>query len=61
MSLSPVRIDDGFEPLPQILFADDFDRGLQGWTLLTGNYESTLDSILPEQRDFRPPDRKSVV
>ncbi|CAM3667906.1 hypothetical protein EXU48_19860 [Occultella glacieicola] len=46
---------DGFEPLSQILLDDDFDRGLQGWTLLTGNYEGSLDTILPEQRDFRPP------
>lgn len=34
---------------------DDFDKGMQGWTLLTGNYEGSLKSILPEQRDFRPP------
>jgi len=45
----------GFEPLHEVIFHDDFDRGLQGWTLLTGNYEGTLNSILPEQRDFRPP------
>lgn len=49
------RVIDGFEPLQQVLLADDFDHGLQGWTLLTGNYEGSLDTVLPEQRDFRPP------
>ena len=36
-----------FDPLPRIIVADDFDRGLQGWTGLIGNYEDSLDSILP--------------
>jgi hypothetical protein len=44
-----------FDPLDRILFYDDFDRGLHGWTSLIGNYEHTLDSILPEYRDLRPP------
>jgi len=44
-----------FDPLPNILFYDDFDRGLQGWTGLIGNYEDSLDSILPPYRDLRPP------
>ena len=44
-----------FDPLERILLYDDFDRGLQGWTSLIGNYEHTLDSILPEYRDMRPP------
>jgi hypothetical protein len=44
-----------FDPLPDILFYDDFDRGLQGWTGLIGNYEDSLDSILPPYRDLRPP------
>lgn len=44
-----------FRPLPDILYADDFDRGLQGWTGLIGNYEHSLDSILPGYRDLRPP------
>ena len=34
-----------FDPLEQILFYDDFDRGLCGWTALIGNYEETLDSV----------------
>jgi len=44
-----------FSPLPRILFFDDFDRGLNGWTGLIGNYERSLDSMLPEYRDLRPP------
>ena len=44
-----------FDPLPTILFHDDFDRGLQGWTGLIGNYEDTLDAVLPQYRDLRPP------
>lgn len=44
-----------FDPLPRILFHDDFDRGLCGWTGLIGNYEGSLDSILPPYRDLRPP------
>ena len=46
---------DLFQPLPDILSADDFDCGLEGWTGLIGNYEHSLDSILPGYRDLRPP------
>src|SRR5690348_15442896 len=35
-----------FEPLPRILFFDDFDDGLHGWIELIGNYEGALDSML---------------
>ena len=44
-----------FDPLPRIISYDDFDNGLQGWTGLIGNYEETLDSMLPAYRDLRPP------
>src|SRR5208283_5785172 len=44
-----------FSPLSRILFFDDFDRGLNGWTGLIGNYEGSLDTMLPEYRDLRPP------
>ena len=44
-----------FDPLETILFYDDFDHGLQGWSELIGNYEHTLDSMLPEYQDLRPP------
>ena len=36
-----------FDPLPRILAFDDFDRGFCGWTQLVGNYEGTLDTMLP--------------
>ena len=49
------RLTGPFRPLPDILYADDFDRGLEGWTGLIGNYEHSLDSILPGYRDLRPP------
>lgn len=44
-----------FQPLAHVLFYDDFDEGLRGWTQLIGNYEHSLDSILPEFADLRPP------
>ncbi len=44
-----------FDALPRILSYDDFDRGINGWTSLIGNYEGSLDSILPDYRDLRPP------
>jgi hypothetical protein len=36
-----------FDPLPRIIAFDDFDRGFCGWTQLVGNYEDTLDVMLP--------------
>ncbi len=44
-----------FDPLPRILVHDDFDRGLCGWTGLIGNYEGSLDTMLPPYRDLRAP------
>jgi hypothetical protein len=44
-----------FDPLERILFYDDFDQGYQGWSELIGNYEGSLDSMLPEYQDLRPP------
>ncbi len=44
-----------FDPLSRIIFYDDFDRGMQGWMELIGNYEDSLDSMLPEYQDLRPP------
>ena len=49
------EITSHFDPLPRIIYADDFDRGLQGWTTLVGNYEKSLDSMLPEYRDMPGP------
>jgi len=36
-----------FDPLPRTLAFDDFDRGFCGWTQLVGNYEGSLDTMLP--------------
>jgi hypothetical protein len=44
-----------YDPLPRIIFYDDFDNGLQGWTELIGNYEGSLGNMLPEYEDMRPP------
>ncbi len=44
-----------FDPLERILCYDDFDAGLNGWTGLIGNYEDSLDAMLPDYRDLRPP------
>lgn len=44
-----------FDPLSRIITYDDFDNGAQGWTPLVGNYEHTLDAMLPEYRDIRGP------
>ena len=33
--------------MPRIISFDDFDRGFCGWTQLVGNYENSLDSMLP--------------
>ena len=44
-----------FDPLPRILCYDDFDRGMQGWTGLIGNYEGSLDSMLPPYQQLRGP------
>jgi hypothetical protein len=44
-----------FDPLGRILYFDDFDDGHHGWMELIGNYEDSLDTMLPEYRDHRPP------
>ena len=44
-----------FDPLKRIIFYDDFDEGVNGWSELIGNYEHTLDSIIPLSADYRPP------
>lgn len=44
-----------FDPLPRLLSYDDFDRGHCGWSMLTGNYEGSLDTILPGYRGMTNP------
>src|SRR5688500_9082972 len=36
-----------FDPLPRIIAFDAVVPGFCGWTQLVGNYEHTLDSMLP--------------
>jgi hypothetical protein len=36
-----------FDPLPRIISHDDFARGHCGWSQLVGNYEDSLDAMLP--------------
>ena len=50
-----------FDPLENILFYDDFDDGLHGWSPLIGNYEYTLDSILPDYVDLRGPQLSNLT
>jgi len=46
-----------FNPLGRILSFDDFDRGVNGWCELLGNYDglSNLDTVAHHMKDFRPP------
>ena len=44
-----------FDPLDRILFVDDFDTGLNGWTRAIGNYEGSLDTMLKPYQAWRPP------
>ncbi|HEY4200607.1 MAG TPA: DUF6772 family protein [Devosiaceae bacterium] len=44
-----------FRPLSRIIAFDDFSKGMNGWTGLVGNYEDTLDNILPEFQPMYPP------
>ena len=49
------RCFDKFDPLPRIIYHADFDTGYNGFTETIGNYDGTLDEIIPEMADFRPP------
>jgi len=44
-----------FDPLPRILSLDDFDKGHSGWSQLLGNYEGSLQTILPGYRNMTNP------
>ena len=35
-----------FNPIGRILFFDDFDEGINGWTELCGNHDNNLDLSL---------------
>lgn len=54
---SPIAADprlSRFDPLERILSFDDFDTGTCGWTAHVGNYEGSLDTMLPPYQDLRP-------
>lgn len=44
-----------YNPLARILFFDDFDEGINGWTELIGNHPGNLDKVRPTMSDLRPP------
>ena len=44
-----------FNPLPRILFHDDFDEGINGWCELLGNHNGNLDQVRTIAADLRPP------
>ncbi len=44
-----------FDPLPRILAFDDFDRGFCGWAQHQGNYEGSLDTVLPGYAQMQAP------
>jgi len=44
-----------FNPLPRILFFNDFDDGTHGWVELSGNHDGNLDNLRARARDLRPP------
>jgi hypothetical protein len=44
-----------FNPLPRILFLNDFDEGAHGWCELSGNHDGNLDNLRARARDLRPP------
>ena len=44
-----------FDPLSRILYFDDFDDGLSGWTSLIGNYENDIDTMHPGYRQLTTP------
>ena len=49
-----------FDPLKRIITFDDFDRGFCGWTQLVGNYEHTLDAMLPGYAQHTQPQLSNV-
>ena len=50
-----------FSPLRRIIFHDDFDRGLCGWTNLAGNYEHKLDSMNPSYQQHTQPQLSTLT
>ena len=34
-----------FDPMERVIYFDDFDQGMNGWTCLVGNYQDSLDTM----------------
>ena len=43
-----------YNPLKRILFYDDFDEGVHGWTELVSNHAGDLQNLRPGMTDLRP-------
>ena len=50
-----------FDPLPRILFFDNFTAGMSGWNILVGNYTESLDRRLPQYQQFTSPMLSNVT
>lgn len=50
-----------FDPLSRILYFDDFDDGYNGWVGLIGNYEGSLDTMLPGYAQLMQPMLSNVT
>ena len=50
-----------FDPLPRILFFDNFTTGMSGWNILIGNYTESLDRRLPQYKQFTSPMLSNVT
>jgi hypothetical protein len=50
-----------YNPLPRILFHNDFDNGAEGWCELIANHANDLDKVRPIARDLRPPQLSNVT
>ena len=50
-----------YDPLSRIIYFDDFDEGYNGWVGLIGNYEGSLDTMLPGYRPLMQPMLSNVT
>ena len=47
-SAHPIHADprlSRYDPLSRVIYFDDFDSGMNGWTTLVGNYEDSLETM----------------
>ena len=50
-----------YDPLDRIIYFDDFDEGYNGWVGLIGNYEGSLDTMLPGYQQLMQPMLSNVT